>query len=61
MWVFDGEEWTQDDGSIGGPSSSKAEPKRPRYDEMMPELQVIEVEIVPVPSKHNPVPPFPLP
>lgn len=60
MWVFDGEEWTQDDGSIGGPGS-KAEPKRPRYDEMMPELQVIEVEIVPVPSKHNPVPPFPLP
>ena len=60
MWVFDGEEWTQDDGSIGGPRS-KAEPKRPRYDEMMPELQVLEVEIVPVPSKHNPVPPFPLP
>jgi hypothetical protein len=60
MWVFDGEEWTQDDGSIGGPTS-KAEPKRPRYEEMMPELQVIEVEIVPVPSKHNPVPPFPLP
>ena len=60
MWVFDGEEWTQDDGSIGG-SSSRTEPKRPRYDEMMPELQVIEVEIVPVPSKQNPVPPFPLP
>lgn len=61
MWVFDGEEWMQDDGSIGGSSSSKAEPKRPRYEEMMPELQVIEVEIVPVPSRQNPIPPFPLP
>jgi len=60
MWVFDGEEWTQDDGSIGGPPSL-TEPKRPRYEERMPELQVIEVEIVPVPSKQNPVPPFPLP
>lgn len=58
MWVFDGEEWTQDDGSIGG--SSKPE-TRPRYDEKMPELQVIEVEIVPVPARHNPIPPFPLP
>lgn len=59
MWVFDGEEWTQDDGSIGG--SRKPDTKRPRYDERMPELQVIEVEIVPVPSKHTPVLPFPLP
>jgi len=59
MWVFDGEEWTQDDGSIGG--SSKPNTTRPRYDERMPELQVIEVEIVPVPSKQNPIPPFPLP
>jgi hypothetical protein len=59
MWVFDGEEWTQDDGSIGGPG--KPDTKRPRYDEGMPELQVIEVEIVPVPSKPNPIPPFPLP
>jgi hypothetical protein len=60
MWVFDGEEWTQDDGSIGG-SSSRSETKRPRYDERMPELQVIEVEIVPVPVKHDPITPFPLP
>lgn len=59
MWVFDGEEWTQDDGSIGG--SSKSEPKRPRYEEMMPELQVIELEIVPVPTRQTPIPPFPQP
>ena len=59
MWVFDGEEWTQDDGSIGGPS--KPDAKRPRYEERMPELQVIEIEIVPVPSKQVPIVPFPLP
>ena len=59
MWVFDGEEWTQDDGSIGG--STKPETKRPRYENVMPELQVIEVEIVPVPTRQNPIPPFPLP
>lgn len=59
MWVFDGEEWTQDDGSIGG--STKPVAKRPRYEERMPELQVIEVEIVPVPTRQTPIPPFPLP
>ena len=59
MWVFDGEEWTQDDGSIGG--SSKPAEKRPRYDERMPELQVIEVEIVPTPARQVPITPFPLP
>ena len=60
MWVFDGEEWTQDDGSIGG--SSKPETARPRYEETMPELQVLELEIVPVsPTKQTPIVPFPLP
>ena len=58
MWVFDGEEWTQDDGSIGGPS--KPDTKRPRYDERMPELQVIE--IVPVtPRTQRDIPPLPMP
>lgn len=60
MWVFDGEEWTRDDGGVE--SSRKPESTRPRYDEKMPELQVIEVEIVRVPTtKHTPIPPFPLP
>jgi hypothetical protein len=58
MWVFDGEEWTQDDGSIGG-GTSKPEAKRPRYENVMPELQVVEVEIVPVPVKQTPIPLFP--
>jgi hypothetical protein len=48
MWVFDGEEWTRDDGGVE--SAVKPEQKRPRYDELSPELQVIEVEIVPVPA-----------
>jgi hypothetical protein len=55
MWVFDGEEWTEE-----GTSSSSAKPENSpiRIDELMPELQIIE--IVPVPQT-NYVPPFPLP
>jgi len=60
MWVYDGEEWTQDDGSIGSTGSKKLETPRPRYDQMMPELQVIE--IVPVtPRTQRDVPPLPMP
>ena len=56
MWVFDGEEWTQDNGSEH--SQVKPEIHRPRYDELMPELQVIEI----VPVRRNlDIPPFPLP
>ena len=64
MWVFDGEEWTQDDGSWSNPV--KVDTKRPRYEEMMPELQpelqpdLQIVEIVPLP-KPVPLPPLPLP
>ncbi|HYC61307.1 MAG TPA: hypothetical protein VEK79_17260 [Thermoanaerobaculia bacterium] len=57
MWVFDGEQWTQDDGSFE--PKSKPEPIRPRYDEMMPELQVLE--IVPVVRRNTDVPPLPMP
>lgn len=55
MWVFDGEQWTEE----GNEQKGKTEQQRPfPYEEMVPELQVIE--IVPVP-KTIPVPPFPLP
>jgi hypothetical protein len=57
MWVFDGEEWTKDDGSIE-PKGTPVTP-RPRYDELSPELQVIE--IVPVVRRNTDVPPFPMP
>jgi hypothetical protein len=59
MWVFDGEEWTQDDGVIGSPA--KAETTRPRYEKLMPELQVVELEIVPVPTRDRQIPPLPIP
>ena len=57
MWVFDGEQWTQDDGS----EHSTAKPEMPRQwvDDLVPELQVIE--IVQVPKQMPYVPPLPLP
>ena len=58
MWVFDGEEWTQDDGS-DQPKAKQPETPRPRYDQLMPELQVIE--IVPVTPRNTNVPPLPMP
>lgn len=59
MWVYDGEEWTEE----GGGSSShgrKPETALPTYDEMMPELQVIEIEHVPTAPRTNYIP-VPLP
>ncbi|HEX8252561.1 MAG TPA: hypothetical protein VF846_05385 [Thermoanaerobaculia bacterium] len=58
MWVFDGEEWTQDNGS-DQVTANKPETVRPRYEQMMPELQVIE--IVPVVPRNTNVPPLPMP
>jgi hypothetical protein len=61
MWVFDGEEWTQDNGGVEPAVKPSAD--RPRYDERMPELQVIEIEIVPVPTRDRDrrIPPLPIP
>ena len=59
MWVFDGEEWTQDDGGLA--PVVKPETQRPRYNEVMPELQVVELEIVHVPRTDRQVPPLPMP
>lgn len=43
MWVFDGEEWTQDDGGVE--STPKPAPSQPQPwpAELVPELQVIEI------------------
>jgi hypothetical protein len=57
MWVFDGEEWTRDDGGVE--STVTPETKRPRYDEHMPELQVVEIVPVPVKNRNQPLPPLP--
>lgn len=56
MWVFDGEEWFEEGGEAANASKPES---RPRYEELMPELQVIEV-VIPVP-RPNHVPPLPLP
>jgi hypothetical protein len=60
MWVYDGEEWTQDDGSYE-PSKPKQQPDtRPQWPaEFVPELQVIEIVQVPTTTKREI--PFPLP
>jgi hypothetical protein len=59
MWTFDGEQWTDE----GGAQSSERKPETslpPKWDETMPELQVIEH--IPTPTKRtNYVPPLPLP
>ena len=58
MWVFDGEEWTQDDGGYEQSSKPKQDATRPQWPvEMGPELQVIEiVQPVPTTGKQIPVP-----
>jgi hypothetical protein len=59
MWVFDGDEWIQDNGGVE--PVAKPGTERPRYDQRMPELQVIEVEIVPRPTRERHVPLLPIP
>ena len=57
MWIFDGEQWTEEGVSD---SVTKPELQAPRPEGMFyPELQVIEVVPVPVP-RTNYIP-FPLP
>ena len=52
MWVYDGEEWT-DEGAERKPETTP----RPQPGEFLPELQVIEIVPVP-PAKPSYVPPF---
>ena len=56
MWIYDGDTWTEE-----GASESEIKPETARRPEEMyyPELQVLEVEITPVP-RTNYVPPFPM-
>ncbi len=55
LWTFDGEQWTTDEGV--NESEVKRDDKTPRYEQSMPELQVIEIPL----PRTNYVPPFPLP
>ncbi|MDQ6800560.1 MAG: hypothetical protein M3041_06945 [Acidobacteriota bacterium] len=57
MWIYDGEQWIEEGANE---NAIKRDRKTPQSEEMyVPELQVVEVEIVPVP-KPNYIP-FPLP
>lgn len=58
MWVFDGEEWTNEGGSTSektGPATIQA----PRREEVYPALQIME--IVPTPRVRDTVFPIPTP
>lgn len=57
MWIYDGDQWIEEGTNETGKT---AETIMPRHgEEFYPELQVVEVEIVPVPQT-NYVPHFPL-
>lgn len=58
MWVFDGEQWTTDEGVNESETKKREERSQQQFDERMPELQVIEIVQIP---KTNYVPPFPRP
>jgi hypothetical protein len=61
MWVYDGEQWREDDDSdVIVTTNNRPQTNRSPYEiqEFVPELQVIE--IVPLPRTDY-VPPFPLP
>lgn len=58
MWIYDGDQWIEEGANE---TAKRAETIMPRHgEEFYPELQVVEVEIVPVP-RTNYVPHFPLP
>ena len=52
MWVFDGEQWTEEGGSTD--KTPKAEQKQFRIEEFLPELQVVVV--VPTVPRTNRIP-----
>ncbi len=57
MWTYDGDQWTEE-----GANETDRQPETimPRHgEELYPELQVVEIEIVPVP-RTNYVPHCPL-
>lgn len=57
MWVFDGEEWTQDNGEVETTSKPKSSQPQPWPVELVPELQVIEIVQHEVPeTRYIPVP-----
>lgn len=58
MWTYDGETWIEEGGS---PSEIKRPETASHFEEFYPELQVIEIEYIPLPPRTNYVPPLPIP
>lgn len=57
MWVFDGEEWTEE--GVSGEKTRTSDVTAIPFDKFaMPELQIVEITPATTPK---PVPPFPLP
>jgi len=56
MWIYDGEQWTEEGGSAKANKTEQTQQLRIE-DMFLPELQV-EIHRVP---RTNPVPPFPMP
>lgn len=46
MWIYDGDQWIEEGANE---NATRQDATMPRLDEFYPELQVIEVEIVPTP------------
>ena len=57
MWVFDGEEWTEEGASEARENPSQ---QRPQWNECSPDLQVLEIVPVPLPRTQY-IPPVPMP
>ena len=48
MWIYDGEQWIEE--GVSETDKQRPETIMPRHgEELYPELQVVEVEIVPIP------------
>jgi len=59
MWIFDGEQWTTDEGVTE--SETRKRDERPKqFDEFQPELQVIEI-VTPTTTPKPSYVPFPQP
>ena len=56
MWVFDGEEWTEEGVNRDSSSATRPNQVAPRLDEMQPELQIVEISHLPPLPRYSPMP-----
>jgi hypothetical protein len=55
MWIFDGEEWTEE-GISRDDNAPRPNQVAPRLDEMQPDLQVVEIVPLPPLPRYIPTP-----